>query len=160
MMDEEVWSSLCFVTTQSGKAVRRRRDPDNTDVLEEVTKVVQEQCGQITAHIGLTEDYPLYSTACALANRSIRITPAHFTTCEDYFIGHFSSTIGFDLCLFFGMTVCSLVAGIVALITNHQRPRSSDFTPLNSPSSSAKETVMMLKGESSDDCRGANRKRS
>ncbi|CAJ1991974.1 hypothetical protein conserved [Leishmania donovani] len=160
MSDEEVWGSLCFVTTQSGRAVMRRRDRDNNDFLEDITKMVQDQCGKITAYIDLTEDYPLYSTACALANRSMRITPAHSTTCEDYIIGHFSSTIGFDMCLLFGMTVCSLVAGIVALITNHQRPRSSDFMPLNSPSSSTKESIMMLKGESSDDCRGANRKRS
>ncbi|CBZ29811.1 hypothetical protein, unknown function [Leishmania mexicana MHOM/GT/2001/U1103] len=160
MVDDEVWSSLCFVTMQNGKAVKRRRDHHNNGFLEDVTKVVQDQCGTITAHIDVNEDYPLYSTACALANRSVIISPAHSTSCEDYFIGHLSATIGFDMCLLFGMTVCSLVAGFAALITNHQRSRSSDFMPLNSPCSSAKESAMMLKGEGADDCRGANRKRS
>ncbi|GET91755.1 hypothetical protein, unknown function [Leishmania tarentolae] len=160
MMDEEVWSSLCFVTMPNGKAMKRRREYDNNDVLEDVTDAVQDQCGQITSHINLNEAYPLYSTACALANSSVSTTPAHSTSCQDYFIGHFSSTIGFDMCLLFGMTVCSLVAGIIALITNYQRPRTSDFMPLNSPSSSTKDSRKMLNGEGSDSYRGNSRKHS
>ncbi|KAG5494195.1 hypothetical protein GH5_02186 [Leishmania sp. Ghana 2012 LV757] len=160
LKDDEVWRSLCFVTMQSGQAVRRRRSHGDSDVLEDITKAVQGQCGQIAAYIDLNEDYPLYSTACALANRSVEITPAHSMSCEDYFIGHFSSTIGFDMCLLFGMTVCSLVSGVVAFISNHQRPRMTEFLPVNMPSSSAKESAMVAKGDGLDDCRGVSRKRS
>ncbi|KAI5686857.1 hypothetical protein MNV84_06881 [Leishmania braziliensis] len=160
LRDAEVWRSLCFVTMWNGTALTRRHMHGEGDIFVDITKAVRDGCGEITAQMDPNEDYPLYSTACALASGSAMITPSHSTSCEDFFIGHFSSTIGFDMCLLFGMTVCSLVTGVVVLITHYQRPRMSEFMPVNTPSASSNESAMMVKVEASGDYRGANRKLS
>lgn len=121
------WESLCFVTLPDGSAVTQDR--------ENVTAVVAAQCGVMRP--GRNDVGPI--TACstaASASKKTAIT-ARLVTCEDYVLGHLTSSVGFALQLLLGMTVCSLVSGMVATLSYFQRSRTADFMLVNNPAAAA-----------------------
>ncbi|KAG5494979.1 hypothetical protein JKF63_02031 [Porcisia hertigi] len=158
--DEELWRSLCFVTMQNGTAVRRRRSNDHGDALEDVTTLVKNQCGVIDEYLEFNEEYPLYTTACSLANGSVQSTSPLRTSCGDYFIGHLSPTISFNLFLMFCMTVCSFVSGFVILTGSYQRLPASYSSLLDASDVPVNEGSLATKEEACDDFHVVNRKRN
>lgn len=161
LTNETLWRSLCFVTRADGTAVRRQRRHGEPDVLETITGDALAQCGTVASDIDLEAEQPTFSTACLLAARNFKEEPtAQLTSCEDYFVGHFSATIGFNLCLLLGMTICSVVSGTVAIVTSCERPRTTDFMPLNAPSAAVKEAALESKSDAQGGGAAANRKRS
>ncbi|KPA76852.1 hypothetical protein ABB37_07650 [Leptomonas pyrrhocoris] len=138
------WASLCFVTLPSGAAVTQ----DGTDV----TEAVRAQCGVLRTPEGVDPEEVLARTsACALSAVRTTLTAtatssdAKLESCENYILGHLTSTIGFGLCLALGMSVCSLVSGVVATVANLQRIRTSDFVLVNDPAAAAGERAMAAK---------------
>jgi hypothetical protein len=144
LTDDSEWDSLCFLTLPSGTAVTRAG--------ANVTELVVAQCGVLRVpEDPQNAEVLMRSTACALSSTdtSEATNTARLSTCENYLLGHLTSTVGFSLCLVLGMTVCSLVSGAVALISNLQRTRSSDFMLVSNPAVAMAmgESAMTTKGE-------------
>ncbi|KAK7197274.1 hypothetical protein NESM_000673900 [Novymonas esmeraldas] len=152
LTDDAMWGSMCFATLKNGTALARRRHHGNDYYLEDITDAVHRECGVMK--VDLDEEYLNYSTSCAVHAKKSKEVPGHFISCETYFMGHLSSTIGFDMCLLFGMTVCSLVSGVVALMTHHQRPHASGFVSLNTPAHGAMRDVSVSWENHADDSGG------
>ncbi|KPI86868.1 hypothetical protein ABL78_4058 [Leptomonas seymouri] len=116
------WATLCFVTLPNGTAATR----DGRDV----TALVQAQCG-LLGEVGGGYGHGRTTACSQKVSMSIAGRNAErLVTCENYVLGNLTSTLGFSLCLLSGMSVCSLVSGVVAVISNLQRSRTPDFALL------------------------------
>lgn len=150
LVNDSDWDSICFMTQEDGTAVTR----DDTDV----TSIVHEQCGELKMPKDKEENEeggeentkahePMTACAAASAKTETKSSTEELETCENYVLGHLTSTVGFALCLMLGMSVCSLVSGVVSIISSLQRPRWPGFMEVNNPAVVVDESAMTVKSK-------------